>query len=211
MKYLLAAALIAGSLIAGAQSTQRTLNYKTSVNVSPFSLVDIDHGVMVGAEYRFKKNFSVSLDADYIFYSNYYQEAKESKGFNLRPAVRYYFGKRLHEFLQLQTFYKQVNYSMHGWLGKDCVNDVSSYSQLQDYTFKKTVTGVNLMVGDILPLSDKLYFDLGIGLGVRYKRLHIDEENSCVPPQPNNLINRFSDKVTSLSLPFSMKLAYIVD
>lgn len=211
MKYLFGAVLIAGWLSGGAQSTKKTLLYSKSVNVSPFALVDIDHGVMVGGEYRFRRNLSVSLDLDYIFYSNYYQEAKESKGFNVRPAFRYYFGKRLHEFVQLQAFYKRVNYSMHGWLDKDCVNNVSSYSQLQDFTFKKNVTGVNLMVGDILPLSNKLYFDIGVGLGVRFKTHKITEPNACFPPQSNNFMNRFSEEATSFSLPFSVKLAYIVD
>jgi hypothetical protein len=151
------------------------------------------------------------VDADYIFYSNYFQEAKESKGFNVRPAFRCYFGTRLHEFVQLQAFYKRVNYSMYGWLDKDCVNNISSYSQLQDFTFKKNVTGFNLMIGDIAPLSDKLYMDIGVGIGVRFKTLNLDEENSCIPRQANTFMNRYEEKATSISLPFSVKLAYILD
>lgn len=211
MKYFLVAVLISGWFSGEAQKTKRTLKYNASVNISPFALADIDHAVMLGGEFRFKSNLSVLLEGGYIFYSHYYQEAKQSRGFNLRPAFRYYFGKRLHEFLQLQAFYKHVNYSMYSWLDKDCVNNVSSYSQLQDFTFKKSVTGVNMMVGDIMPLSDKLYVDIGIGIGVRFKTLKIDEPNACVPPQPENFINRYSEKATSISLPFSIKLAYIVD
>lgn len=211
MKYLFAAVLITGWLSGEAQSAKKVLTYSKSVNVSPFALLDVDHGVMAGAEYRFSRRMSVAVDVGYIFYSNYFREAEESRGLNVRPAFRYYFGKRLHEYLQLQAFYKHVNYSMYGWLDKDCVNNVSSYSQLQDYHFKKNVTGVNVMVGDLLPLSNKLYVDIGIGLGVRFKRLKISEPNSCVPPQPDNFLNRFSEKATSVSLPFSVKLGYIVD
>ncbi len=211
MKNYFAAILLLGCVAAGAQEKKTKLSYSKAVNISPFALADIDHGVMVGGEYRFAPRMSASLDLAYIFSTNYYQEAEKTRGFNIRPAFRYYFGKRQHEFLQLQGFYKYVDYGMHGWVGKDCVNGVPSYNELQDYHFRKSVLGVNIMVGDLLPLSERAFVDIGVGLGVRFKEQRITDPRVCIPRQEDNFINRYTEKVTAISLPFSVKFAYMLD
>jgi hypothetical protein len=210
MKLFFAAFLLLGTLSVFAQTEKKRLTYTSSANISPFALADVDHGIMAGGEYRFRPNMSASMDAAYIFFTNYYQEAKSTRGFNIRPAFRFYFGKKQHEFLQLQGFFKHVDYRMYGWVGKECVNDVPSYNELQNYTLRKKVTGFNLMVGDLLPISDRMYIDIGVGLGVRFKEQHILTENACIPPQPTNFIDRYNRHVTAMSLPFSVKFAYII-
>jgi hypothetical protein len=216
MKYFFAALLLVGITDVSAQkdSVQQKpkirLDYISSLNISPFAIADIDNNIMVGGEYRFQHNLSVSLDVAYIFFSNYYAESKKSHGFNVRPSFRYYYGKREHEFLQLQLFYKHVDYNMYGWVGKDCVNDVPTYNQLQDFIIKKNVKGINILVGELLPLSEKMYIDMAIGLGVRFKDQKIASGGDCIPSQTRSMVNRFDETVTSVSLPFAIKFAYIL-
>jgi len=208
MRYILTAAFCFYVLLVAAQKETNRLDHKAAISISPLALADMDNGIMLGGEYRFRPGYALILDASYIFHSYYFAEPREVSGFTVRPAFRFYPGNKMSkEFFQVQGFYKQADYAFYGWLDKNVVNGVPSYSQIQDYTYKKEVWGVNFMVGVLETLnSGRFYLDISGGLGVRFKRQGVSEPNSQMRQRQNMGI--YKDKMTTISLPCNVKLAY---
>lgn len=208
MRYLLTAFSCFYIVLVSAQKTTKSFEHKAAISISPIALADVDNGIMLGGEYRFNSRFAVAMDASYIFQSYYLNEPEQVSGFTVRPAFRFYTGRgERNEFIQVQAFYKQVDYQFYGWLDKNLVNNVPSYSQLQDYNFRKEVWGINLMAGFLEPLSlGRFYLDFTGGIGFRVKRQGVTEPNSSIRQQRN--VGIYKDKMTTLSLPMNIKLAY---
>lgn len=209
MKCILTAVFSTWILLASAQTVTNNLNYKTAINISPIALMDVDNGVMLGGEYRFSQRVALSLDVAYLFSTYYFSQVKKVSGFNVRPAFRYYLNKKKdNEFVQLQGFYKKVDYAMHGWLDKNLVNNVPTYSQLQDFTYHKDVWGFNFMAGQLQPFtSSRFFLDIAAGFGVRFKKEGLSEPNSRMQRQGIFNLER-REKQTTISIPLSVKLSY---
>jgi hypothetical protein len=185
------------------------IEYKQSLIISPFVLLDVDQTILIGSEYRFKEQWAVVTDAGYTFSSYYISNTKHTSGFTIRPAIRKYYGKRNELYWQAQLLYKYVTYTQNDWLGKDCVQEVPTYEQYQEFKFRKKVYGLNIMTGEIMPLSQKLFFEIYAGFGVRFKRhLVVNEPNSCYRTNSVNGPISYDAKSTTLSLPISMRLFY---
>src|SRR5687767_13635861 len=75
------------------KAQKRSLYYRTAINVSPLALVNTDNQLRAGFEYRFSRDWGFAADAGFVFGSYYIDEADKARGFELRPAVRYYHGK----------------------------------------------------------------------------------------------------------------------
>jgi hypothetical protein len=210
MKYILTAVLLVSITLVSAQTISKKQHYKAAITISPIALLDIDNGVMIGGEYRFTSQFTFSLDAAYLFSSYYFSDIKKTKGFNLRPAFRYYLpNKDQNEFVQLQAFYKKVDYTLYGWLDKNVVNNVPSYSQLQEFDYYKDVWGINLMVGQLdLFSTNRFFIDVATGFGVRVKKEGVTELNSRIRPSGWQIGVERKEKQTTISMPLSAKLAY---
>jgi hypothetical protein len=151
----------------------------------PSTLLDpMDMYISLGAEYRFNKNFSVTMDAGYIFLSAYYGNTKATNGMVLRPAARVYLGKRKKWFTDLQLHYKNVTYQVKDWLGRMPVNNVSSYQEYKRFRINKTVLGQHLLLGvrDRISTSNRWYIEVYIGMGVQQRW-------SKLPGEPNSQYN----------------------
>lgn len=206
MKYILAASFCFFLISASAQKKAQEFDYKIAINISPLAMADVDNGLMLGAEYRFNPRIALLVDASYLFDSYYFSQPKHVSGFTIRPTLRHY-TKAKKVFVQLQGFYKQVDYTLHGWLDKNLVNNVPSYSQLQDFDYRKKVWGINFMGGVLKSISsDRFYLDIAGGLGFRFKEQGVTEPNSRMRQWA--VIGDFNDRITTLSLPLSVKLAY---
>lgn len=211
MKFVFALLFSSLSILVFAQK-QVVLPYTTAVSFSPLALADGDRAVMIGGEYRLKQHWAIVADAGYVFTSNYFDAIKKVSGINARSSIRYYYGRHKQEFLQAQIMYKHINYSMYDWLGKNCVNDVPAYDELQDFTFRKKVWGFNMIAGEIIPIfSNQFFLEIYAGIGVRYKRQDIaNVDNACYDYDQIGTVNVYNDKVWMPSIPFSIKLAYVV-
>ena len=152
------------------------------INVS--GLLDpIETNFSGGLEYRLKDNLAVSLDAGYIFYSNYYQARNgNSSGFLLRPAIRYYTDTYNRFYIEAELHFKTVTTKLTDWLGKDCVNNVMTYEELTNFKMRKNVIGLNLKIGHQIKLSknDRLWLEPYLGLGIKQRNEFIlNEPTSC--------------------------------
>ena len=152
------------------------------INVS--GLLDpIETNFSGGLEYRLKDNLAVSLDASYIFYSNYYQSRNgNSSGFLLRPAIRYYTDTYNRFYIEAELHFKTVTTKLTDWLGKDCVNNVMTYEELTNFKMRKNVIGLNLKIGHQIKLSknDRLWLEPYLGLGIKQRNEFIlNEPTNC--------------------------------
>jgi hypothetical protein len=196
-------------LIATAQK-RTPVEYKTALQFNPSVLLGADYTFMLGAEKRVKRNVGLLLDAGYIFQSSYFEpdKIKRATGISVRPAARLYMGRYDREFLQLQLFYKQVNYRMYDWLGKSCVNGVTTFEQLQNFTYRKKALAVNVMAGELFPLSGNLFLELYVGIGVKFKRQGPTEKRSCYRDEENSFLNIYASKSVAPNVPLGIKLLY---
>lgn len=211
-KILLSLSLIA-CLSATAQKNKPPVIYKKAISISPFALADLDHTLLLTGEYRFSPKLGLVTDVGYIFASEYISDIKTTWGFNIRPSLRMYYGKRNKAYVQAQAFYKMANYTLNDWIGKDCVNDVPAYEERKDFDYRKNVVGFNVITGGVLPLSKshQWLIDLYGGLGIRYKtHKMINEPNSCYNLNNGFLSELYNDEITTISIPMGVRLTYVL-
>ncbi len=197
-------------MFAAAQSTHTAFTYKTAVSFNPTVLIGTDVTVMFGAEHRLKHNLALVLDAGYVFQSSYFNDenvVKNSRGFNLRPGVKLYTREEKRFYLQLQVFYKQVDYQIYDWLGKSCVNGIATYEQLQNFTYRKKAASINFLTGRVFRISDAVLLELYGGLGVKIKNQKPLETASCYRINEGvGFVNIFNEHSVTPNVPFGIKI-----
>ncbi|HEU4470300.1 MAG TPA: hypothetical protein VFR58_04390 [Flavisolibacter sp.] len=201
---------------AAAQQRDPGPDYTKAISFSPLALAQIDFTMMLGAEYRLRPGFSLYTDAGYIFSSAYLTDGGNSRGasgFIIRPAARFYLRGRSLFYLQPQVFYKQVTHRLHDWLGKNCVEGVPAFEQLQDFRYRRQAYGFNGVVGALVPLSrrDRVFFDFYLGLGVRYKKNAVVKEPNCCFDRGGFVTTINRDEGSFPSIPAGVKLVIAVD
>jgi hypothetical protein len=138
------------------------------------SLLDpLETNFSIGAEYRLRDNVSISLDAAYVFFTQYYSRFEDLKenGFIIRPAVRYYFDSENRGYFEGEFHFKQMNYQFTDWLQKDIADGVPSYQELTNFKHRKQVFGFSLKLGYLAKLSgNRIWLDPYMGAGVKYKK-----------------------------------------
>jgi hypothetical protein len=213
MKTFFGLLLLTATLNTAAQKTKPPVVYQKAISISPLALADVDHTLMLTGEYRFNNKLALVTDVGYIFASEYIGNTQKTWGFNIRPSIRMYYGKRNKGYLQGQVFYKLANYTLHDWVGKDCVNGVPSYQQEMDFDYRKKVMGFNLIAGGVLPLSQshQWLIDLYGGLGFRHKKHQmVNQPNSCYSIDGGWVFNFYNDEVTTISVPMGVRLTYVL-
>ncbi len=214
MKKILLLLLVAATVAASAQKpTKPPVIYKKAISFSPLALADMDHTILLTGEYRLNNKLGLVLDAGYIFASDYLSETQKTWGFNIRPSVRFYYGKRNKAYLQGQAFYKSATYTLHDWIGKDCVDGVPTYEELKNFDYRKKVAGFNIIAGGVLPLSPshKWLIDLYGGLGFRHKTHHmVNEPNACYNIGDGFLLDFYQQEITTISVPMGVRITYVL-
>ncbi|HEX6333342.1 MAG TPA: DUF3575 domain-containing protein [Flavisolibacter sp.] len=193
------------------EKKQEPLSFQWAVHFSPLALIDFDNTVMLGGEYRLGKNIGVLLDAGYIFWSNYFTTITHASGVHLRPSARLYFGKKMTEYVQLQGIWKHARYEIYDWLERDVVNGVPSYSRLQEFNYKRDVLGLNIIIGEAMPVAKKLSIDAYFGLGLRYRRQGVVNIPGSRYGSSDDQAwggNRFREELLTASMPAGIRLTY---
>lgn len=168
--------LCAFPFFAKAQRAQPFTQVSNAISFNPFALIEIDYTALVGYENKLAPKIFLSTEAGYIFSSGYIGSRNGSSsngtGFLIRPSVKWFVAENNRFYLQPQIFYKQVTHKVYDWLGKDVVNGVPAYEQLQDFKYRRKIIGFNAVSGFVLPLDHrrKGFIDLYFGIGVRYKK-----------------------------------------
>lgn len=198
------------------QNSKPVQDYQKSIHLSPLALIQVDYTLMAGAEYRVRPNFAWVLEAGYIFASSYlsdFENESPGSGFIVRPSVRFYMGNKNRFYLQPQLYYKMVTHNNHNWVGRDCVDGVSSYEELTEFKYRRNILGVNATFGKIVPLgrSGKRFVDFYLGIGFKYKKaVIVNDPGGCFTP-PNILMTTTDpDNGYFPNLPAGMKLIFSI-
>jgi len=192
---------------------------KVYLRVNPSGLIDVyDGNATIGGEVRLNRTWSVTMDAGFIFYSEYIAEAKKTRGILLRPGIRLYAGKYRDMFIDLQFHYKEVRYHINDWLGKDVVNTVAAYEAFKVFQDRKRVVGGHIMIGgkEFLSKNRRLLLEVYLGFGLHYKEEGLYHEESNSQYDRGFGIYRASnispEKRTSIApaLPGGLRLLYMI-
>ena len=208
MKKFLTLALTCFTLYSAAQSRTPVFGFKTALSFNPTVLAATDNTAMIGAEQRLKNRLALVLDAGYVF-STYYMTndaLKGTSGFTFRPGLKLY-EKGMHGFFQFQVSYKQVDYKMEDWLGKDCVDNVATYEKFQEFIYRKKTLSFNALAGELFRLSDAVMLELYAGIGMKIKNQRPAEERACYRNTENGIIfSPFRDHYNTINAPVGIKL-----
>lgn len=212
MRHLFLLCLLAFSFLVKAQKSRLMPAYQKafSFNVLPL----IDYAILLGMEFKIKPKLLLGGEAGYIFNSDYLRTNNGSdtkaSGFIIRPALKFFMNDRSRSYLQPQFFYKQVTHRVYDWLGKQMVNDVASYEQLQSFKYRRKIVGVNVILGTVLPIKIRNgFFDFYAGLGIRKKTSEIvDEPTSSYQRIPIIGNSNNADDGVFPSLPAGVRFIY---
>ena len=175
----------------------------------------IDNNISLGGEFPFHPNWSLITDLAYIEYSAYFSNIKQTSGYIVKPAIRFYPYALNHSgFFEAVLFYKKAHYHLRDWLGRDCVNGIPVYEQYKDFSYNKQVTGMNLQMGLQTDLSrnKQLRFEAYLGLGIRIRKQDVaGEENWCYNLQRGFAdVNGTSGTTVVSSFPIGMRIIYCI-
>ncbi|MFM9946002.1 MAG: hypothetical protein ACKVQB_12310 [Bacteroidia bacterium] len=170
--------LILGNI---AKSQDTILKFKSVFKVNPFSLVDWHNQAFTIAYERVISHkslmpFTWQIEAgpiilNYAFPNDFY------RGFKTRFEIRYYStqyapktkpGEHRQFFVGMNTGYNQVWYKTT--MSYSPTGNGSSWSgihKLKEVTFVKRVNTVNLLLGFIKPVNNRLIFEIFGGVGTR--------------------------------------------
>jgi hypothetical protein len=142
----------------------------------------VETNFSVGSEYLLRQKTSVALDVGLITFSRSTQGIEKSSGFLIRPSFRNYLGKQNKWYAEVELHLKNVRLEIYDWLGKNCVNNIPAYEQLQNFVLRKSSKGVHAKIGTQFTLDkqQKLLMDWYLGGGVRITKFSLkDEPNHC--------------------------------
>lgn len=187
---------------------------KTAISINPFTLAEIDYTIMAGFEYRLASKLYMSHEVGYIFASHYVadgESASNGTGFIIRPSVKWFVSENDRFYLQPQVFYKQVTHHMYDWVGKNPVNGVPSYEQLEQFRYRRNISGFNMVAGFVSPIDRKAkgFIDVYFGLGVRNKKSLVVEPN--MDYERNFGIFNPTDDGVFPSMPIGLRIIYALN
>lgn len=143
------------------------------VRWNPVGLIDVfDGNITLGGEYRFNHTWAATLDAGYLFYSQYVGGMHPVTGILLRPGVRLYIGKGKDLFIELQFHYKEVMYKVQDWIERELVDGASTYEQYTTFRYRKQVLGGHITAGGkvFLTRDHRLLLEIYAGVGVHFRK-----------------------------------------
>ena len=206
--------LLACTFFVQAQKNQSLPDYGKAFTFNVLSLLPLDYTILPGIEFRIKPKLLLTGEVGYIFASDYLRNdngsERKASGFIIRPALKFFINDRNRYYLQTQFFYKQVTHRMYDWLGKEMVDNVASYEQLQNFKYRRKIVGFNVILGTVLPIRLRnSFFDLYAGLGVRKKTaMVVGEPTSTYQRIPIIGNSNNANKGVFPSLPAGIRFIY---
>ena len=175
------------------KATQKMPNYREGkgqgmidkvhlIKFHPLGLADpLETNLTLGYERKWHKSWAAGIEFGKILYSRKFTEAIKNRGTLYRPYIRYYVGKNKNQFLEMEFHYKVANNGMYDFLAKDVVNNIPSYTQLQNFTIRKRAYGMHFKYGLIQNIANhKLFLEENVGFGFRYRKIDLPNEPNSV-------------------------------
>ena len=168
-------------ICANAQQLPDTLaRCNTFLRFNIINLLDFSEPTLsFGAETRINPRVSLALDAGYILMSQRFREHGTSSGFVLRPAVRY-FPENTKIFFECELHYKQHTHHINDWLGRDISGGVPAYQEYRQFRLRKQVMGLHLKFGTLIPITNRMWFELYVGVGPHFRKFTVVEQKDFV-------------------------------
>jgi Protein of unknown function (DUF3575) len=203
---------------------QKQLMLRTNLS----SVLEYDAGIMIGARYQWSKNFSVTVDPTFIFFSPWINPNSNNKknkilGIKTRIDVRYHFAgsnkKNTSYFIGPELHLKTVTRKPVQEFGINCIQGNCDYFQLAHYKEIRNEIGMALKIGFNTPLGlrDDQRFALEMygGMGVKFiylKQKNIPAGGSILNSSSGNTIFGLDrEGVAYPNLPAGIKLSYRIN
>ncbi len=198
------------------------------LRTNPSSVLEYDAGLMLGIRYQWNKNFSVTLDPTFIFFSpwispNTNNEKSAIRGIKARVDVRYHFGnsnkKNTSYFIAPEVHLKTMTRKSLQEFGINCIQGNCDYFQLARYKEIRNETGLALKLGFNTPLgsgeNQRFALEIYGGVGVKFiylKQKDIPLGGSIENRSFQNSILRWDrEGVAYPNLPGGIKLSYRIN
>lgn len=157
-----------------AQKFSDTLYATTAfIRFNPLGLIDVnDLNLSIGVEKRFSAKSSVAFDFAYLIYDVKFRDQGKTRGIMLRPAYRLFTGESFF-FIEGELHYKLVTHRIIDWVGRGVVNNVPSYFEYTRFRLRKEVFGVHLKAGRQYNVSEKIWLEVYLGIGIHFRQYRI--------------------------------------
>ncbi len=159
-------------------SSKKTRPGIVSIRLNPSGIINLlDFNLSGGVEYHLTKDWSLGMDAGWIFGSIYFSSTLQANGRILRPSIRRYWKKDQSLYTEAILHYKKVIYTREGWVERKASNGLPAYEEFTIYDVTKRVIGPQINVGgkSIITYNKKLWVEYFLGFGVRRKTTSSNE------------------------------------
>ena len=149
-----------------------------SLKFSFLSLVDEPSfpTIQSGIEFKLSKKIGWYNEVGIKYRKSYYEMADtnftNSRGFKLKTEIRYYFSTNGEIYIGCNGFYTK---DFHNTKALYYYSNDSSMLMVDNFAAEKNIRGVNLIIGKQYEKWKRIYFDLYVGLGIRF--ISIDQSN----------------------------------
>jgi hypothetical protein len=214
MKKLLLPVLLILMVSVKAQKKEKLpVEYENAISISPLMLLGPDYTLTLGYEKRLRPFLVLSTEAGVVMGSAHFSSGDDpgAWGILIRPSIKFFVNEEKNFYLQPQLFYKMVNHNLYDWLGKNCVNDIHAYEELQEFTYRRQAFGFNAIAGVLVPTRGrKMMFDFYLGLGIRHKTANVaDEPDSCYDPVSFGF-GTFNQTGTFPNIPGGVRMVFVL-
>ena len=192
-----------------------------ALRTNPFSVLEVDGGIMLGVRYQWSQRFAAVIDPTFIFF-NFYQNTNSNVngqpiGIKIRSDIRYYLNRyvpgRNRFFIAPELHLKYITTKKWDNFGINCIGQQCDYYMNAMYKEIKKETGAALKMGAEVRLDKKDLWSFEIYGGLGFKIYHLKQKDIPVggvftfPPENNNVFE-FQEGTAIPVLPASIKIAY---
>jgi hypothetical protein len=213
--------LLGFSFACTAQKNNGEFSSSLTLRTNPFSILEVDGGVMLGIRYQWSRQFAAVLDPTFIFFDPYHNTNSNDNGrpigIKIRSDVRYYFDKytsgRNRFFIAPELHYKYVTEKRWANFGINCIGQQCNYYMNAMYREIKNEKGASLKMGAEVYLDKKNLWSFEVYGGLGFKINHFKQKDIPLGamfislPNHDNVFG-FREGVAIPILPGSIKVSY---
>lgn len=195
-----------------------------TLRTNPFTLVEHDAGIMLGANYRWTKRWSVTLDPTFVFYTLQRTHngipPDRPLGIRVKTDIRYhiqhFWGGFENVFISPELVFAYINTRKTAEFGINCTGPNCAYYMIDEYNEIKREIGAAIKMGLIGPIKKKnenwkLEFYLGIGVSyfdIEERGIPTGGSFITLPTYTDNIGNTIRDDEAEITVPFGLKISF---
>lgn len=193
------------------------------LRTNPFSVLEKEGGIMLGANYRWHNRWSATFDPTLIFFSIHFNEFGKNYekpfGIKIKSDIRYHVRNFILGFTDVfigpEMSFGHVQINRTATFGINCRDLQCDYFMLESYREIKTLSGAALKMGLEGPVRKsnehwklEMYFGLGIiYYNIRERGIPAGGAFMQLPVYEDNL-RIIREEVANLDIPAGLKISY---